>query len=61
MSAKEALEYLANEFVGRFGCDAESCAEREKTHAAFVALTDALGLPPMACKSGYCQPEERTS
>ncbi|KKL81072.1 hypothetical protein LCGC14_1998410 [marine sediment metagenome] len=40
---QEALRHLVDEFVVRFGADAEGCCEREKTEEALATLAAPMG------------------
>ena len=48
MTPHDAAIHLVNEFVIRFGCDAESCTDPEKTKEAVKVL---LGLQKCPCRN----------
>lgn len=45
MTPEAALVFLKEEFLSRFGLDAELCCDPKKTTAAVAALAEALGVP----------------
>ena len=55
MTAKDAVEYLIKEYVGRFSCDAESQTSCERTHEALQVLNKAFGLGLKRCPGADCQ------
>jgi hypothetical protein len=57
MTPKAALELLSREFIQRFECDAESCADAKSTHEAMEALAKAVGTT-WDCPSSYCKIKE---
>jgi hypothetical protein len=50
----ECYRWNYSNLNGRFGCDAESCTEEEKTHQAILALSLLVGLDEDECRLGYC-------
>jgi hypothetical protein len=54
MTPKEALKHLVEEFVVRFDCHAEDCAEWEKTHEAMAVLAQLVDVGPLECPMAYC-------
>lgn len=38
MNKIEALDFVLQQFVGRFGCSAEGCCRQDETHEALKSL-----------------------
>jgi hypothetical protein len=55
MTPKEALEHMLNEFVGTFGCGAESCCDPSETHEAIRVLCKTVGMEPIDCPGNSCK------
>lgn len=54
MTPQEAIDHILEEFVDRFGCNAEGCTDSDETHLAIYTLTAALKLKPVDCPALYC-------